>query len=133
MKRILNRIFQLTRLLELIISIAILIAIGISMITLVSGLRDLLSHSLEENAFQNFLAIAFNILIGIEFLKMIYKYSVDTVIEVLLFAIARQLIVGHTTVVENFVGIASIAVLFIIRKYMFVPELDIDKKEGIKR
>lgn len=128
MKHIFIRLFQLTRVLEIIISIAVLIAIGISMITLGTGLKNLLFQNQEVNAFQSFLAIAFNILIGIEFLKMIVRYSVDTVIEVLLFAIARQLIVEHTTVVDNFIGVASIALLFVIRKYMFVPELDKDKK-----
>jgi uncharacterized membrane protein (DUF373 family) len=129
MKQILNRLFQITRFLEIIISIAVLIAIGISMMTLAGGLKYLMVYHLDENAFQNFLAIAFNILIGIEFLKMIIKYSVDTVIEVLLFAIARQLIVEHTTVFENFIGVASIGLLFLIRKHMFIPALDKGNKK----
>jgi uncharacterized membrane protein (DUF373 family) len=129
MKQILNRLFQITRFLEIIISIAVLIAIGISMVTLAGGLKYLMVYHLDENAFQNFLAIAFNILIGIEFLKMIIKYSVDTVIEVLLFAIARQLIVEHTTVFENFIGVVSIGLLFLIRKHMFIPALDKGSKK----
>lgn len=128
MKQIQNRIFQLTRILEFVISIAIIIAIGISMITLVDGLKNLFFHSLEKDSFQNFLAIAFNILIGIEFIKMIFKYNLNTVLEVLLFAIARQLIVEHTTVFENLLGVVSIAILFIIRKYLFIPELDKEVK-----
>jgi uncharacterized membrane protein (DUF373 family) len=129
MIRMQRKIFKLTRLLEIIISVAIVIAIGISMFTLIDGIKVLFFHSLDRDAFQEFLAIAFNILIGIEFLKMIYKYNVDTVIEVLLFAIARQLIVEHTTVYENCVGVISIAVLFVVRKYLFIPELDKDKKK----
>lgn len=129
MKRIQNRIFKVTRALEMVISFAIIIAIGISMISLIDGLIVLFENSLQRDAFQNFLAVVFNILIGIEFLKMIFKYNVDTVIEVLLFAIARQLIVDHTTVYENFVGIVSIAVLFVIRKYLFIPELDKEKRD----
>lgn len=129
MKQMFNRIYQLTRLLEIIISIAILIAICVSLVSLASGLRNLFFHNLEENAFQKFLAISFNILIGIEFLKMIVNYNVNTVIEVLLFAIARQLVVEHTSVLENFIGVASIAVLFVVRKYMYVSDLDQEKKK----
>lgn len=128
MKQMFNRIYQLTRILEIIICIAIILAIGISLFSLVSGLQYLMFHKLDENAFQDFLAIAFNILIGIEFLKMIVKYSVDSVIEVLVFAFARQLIVEHTSVIENFVGVTSIAVLFIIRKYMSISDVDKEKK-----
>ena len=39
----------------------------------------------------------------------------------LLFAIARQMVIEHTTPVENLVGIVTIALIFIIRKYLFVP------------
>ena len=94
------------------------------MVSLIDGLKILMLNKLDKNAFQNFLSIAFNIIIGIEFLKMLFKYNVNTVIEVLLFAIARQLIVEHPTVYENFLGVASIAVLFVVRKFLFIPELD---------
>lgn len=126
MNRLHGGIFRLSRILEIIISFMLIIALAISMITLVDGLKELYLHPLEKDAFQKFLAIIFNVLIGIEFLKMIYKYNVDTVIEVLLFAIARQLIVEHTTVFENCIGIISIAILFLIRKYLFIPLLDKD-------
>jgi uncharacterized membrane protein (DUF373 family) len=128
MKNLHAIIYKITRISEYIIIIAIVIAISISMITLVGGLRDLVAGIYDAYAFQNFLGISFNILIGIEFLKVIYKYNVNTIIEVLLFAIARQLIVEHSSVYESFVGIAAIAVLFIIRKYLRIPELDNDEK-----
>ena len=102
MKDFQHKLFKLTRVLEIVISIAIVIAIGISMITLSNGIMELFLSPLGKDAFQNFLGIAFNILIGIEFLKMIFKSNLSTVVEVLLFAIARQLIVEHTTVFENF-------------------------------
>jgi hypothetical protein len=110
------------------ISITIIIAIGISMITLANGIKELYLNPFAKDAFQNFLGIAFNILIGIEFLKMIFKNNLSTVVEVLFFAIARQIIVEHTTVIENCVGVISIAILFLIRKYLFIPELDKDIK-----
>ncbi len=119
-----DKIFKITKVLEIIISIFIFIAILISMVSLIDGLKILMLNKLDKNAFQNFLSIAFNIIIGIEFLKMLFKYNVNTVIEVLLFAIARQLIVEHPTVYENFLGVASIAVLFVVRKFLFIPELD---------
>jgi len=117
--------------LEIIICITIVIAIGISMITVTNGLKELFLYPLKQDAFKNFLGIAFNILIGIEFLKMIFRNNLSTVLEVLLFAIARQLIVEHKTVYENLVGIISIAILFLIRKYLFIPDLD-DEKNNVK-
>jgi uncharacterized membrane protein (DUF373 family) len=124
MKKFQKKLFACTRILEILISIIIVIAVGISMFTLLDGIKVLFLDPLKKDAFQTFLGIAFNILIGIEFLKMIFKYNLSTVIEVLLFAIARQLIVEHTTVYENFIGVASIALLFVVRKFLFIPELD---------
>lgn len=132
MRRINDRILQLTRFLEIIISISIVIAIGISMLTLSGGIKELFLNTEDKGAFQKFLGVAFNILIGIEFLKMIFNSNLDTVIEVLLFAIARQLIVEHTTVYENCIGIISIAILFVIRKYLYIPQLDKKNKENLK-
>lgn len=128
MKNIQKVLSKLIIYLEIIITVFVIIGIGISMKSLLSGLGGLYFSNDVKNAFLDFLAIAFNILIGIEFLKMIYNYNVDTVIEVLLFAIARQLIVEHTTIFENCIGVVSIGLLFAIRKYFFVAKLDKDEK-----
>lgn len=57
---------------------------------------------------------------AIEFLRMLSKHTVSSIIEVLLFAIARQLIVEHTNSVENLITIITIAILFGIRKYLLI-------------
>ena len=54
-------------------------------------------------------------------IKMLAKHTPGSAIEVLLFTISRQLVVEHTTPVENLIGIITIALIFIIRKYLFVP------------
>ena len=42
-------------------------------------------------------------------------------LEVLLYAIARHMIVGHEDAVQNLVSVGAIALIFVIRKYFFVP------------
>lgn len=127
MKQIQDKILRLSIWLEVAISIVIIIAIMISSLSLVTGLVELLKNCSDTTAFQKFLGIAFNLVIGIEFIRMLCRHNLSSVVEVLLFAIARQLIVEHTSVVENLVAISTIAILFIIRKYLFIPNLD-DKK-----
>ena len=39
----------------------------------------------------------------------------------LLYAIARHMIVGHEDAAQNLVSVVAIALIFIIRKYFFVP------------
>ena len=62
-----------------------------------------------------------NLIIGVEFIKMLAKHTPGSAIEVLLFAIARQMVVEHTSPLENLIGIVTIALIFAIRKFLFVP------------
>jgi len=72
----------------------------------------------------DFLGTAFNVVIGIEFLKILCRHSVGSVVEVLLFALARGLVVDHGTPVSNLITVGTIALLFVVRKFLFIPGLD---------
>ena len=41
-------------------------------------------------------------------------------VEVLMFAVSRHVIIGHLGAVENLIAILSIAILFAVRKYLFI-------------
>ena len=112
-----NSILKIVDVLEMIIGALLVISIAILMIFLAKDLQVVFLSGNQEETFNTFLASAFNLVIGIEFIKMLCKHSPGTVVEVLLFAIARQLIIEHTSTLDNLVGIFSIAVLFAIRKY----------------
>ena len=64
------------------------------------------------------------IIIGIELIKMITSYTIDSVVDVMLLAIARQMIVEHTSPIENLIAVLSIGILFVIRKYLYISRLD---------
>lgn len=64
----------------------------------------------------------FTLVIGIEFLRMLVRHTPGAVIEVLLFAIARQLIVEHAGTWEMLIGIVCIAGVFAVRKYLFTKD-----------
>lgn len=89
-----------------------------------SGVPLHLSKLLDREPFLEFLQYMFNIVIGIELLKMFCRHDLDSVVEVLLFAVARQVIIEHTSMVDNLLGVLAIAILFSIRKFLFVSALD---------
>ena len=64
------------------------------------------------------------IIIGIELIKMITSYTIDSVVDVMLLAIARQMVVEHTSPVENLMMVVAVGILFVIRKYLYVSFLD---------
>ena len=58
------------------------------------------SHPSDTEGLRSFLSTAFTVVIGIEFLKMLSRHNMSSAVEVLLFAIARQMVIEHTTPME---------------------------------
>ena len=125
--RIPNFIYRIAQFLEILISIIVIVAIAVSLYAVLVELHVMANNPSNVDMLTEFLATAFTVVIGIEFLKMLSRHNMSSVVEVLLFAIARQMIIEHTSAVENLIMVISIAILFTIRKYLFIPGLD-DKK-----
>ena len=103
-----------------VLSAIVLVALLLSVAPLLQLLPGLLTHGNSVEV-REFLERALDIVIGIEFIKMLAKHSPGSVLEVLLYAIARHMIVGHEDAVQNLVSVGAIALIFIIRKFFFVP------------
>ena len=91
--RIKRYILGFADILETVIGVLLAFSIAVLVIFLFADLKILVLNPTNTELFNTLLASAFNLVIGIEFIKMLCKHSPDTVIEVLLFAIARKLIV----------------------------------------
>ena len=115
-----NYIIQASTLLEITLSGLVLIGLLFSIVPLLKWMPGLLFDG-NDAEIRTFLERALDIVIGIEFIKMLAKHSPGSSLEVLLYAIARHMIVGHEDAVQNLVSVGAIALIFIIRKYFFVP------------
>ena len=98
-----------------ILAVALLIC-GVQMIP------ALFSRELHGNTevFHEFLENLFTLILGVEALKMLCKHSPGAVIEVLMFTMAREMVVHKTSPFEKLVDILSVAILFFERNYLFV-------------
>ena len=125
MKKTLNKIrttlYDSCNILELLMALVVLAAILIAGFCLGDAFLNYWNTRFESGSFLTFVGSVFNILIGIEFLKMLCQPSEDTVLEVLMFLVARHMIIEHTTAYENLVMIISIGILFAIKKYFNIP------------
>lgn len=115
-----DQVAEFASFLEVIISVLVLVGLVISSVPVAREMLSLWTSG-STDAFQTFLGHAFNLVIGIEFIKMLAKHSPGSALEVLLYAIARNMILGHGSAVENLLGVASIGLIFAIRKFLFVP------------
>lgn len=112
---------RMASIIETVVALVVLLAILVAGVRVLFEVKDLVLAPDVDEAFTTFLRSAFNVVIGIEFVKMLAKHSPGSVLEVLLYAIARHMIVGHEDAVQNLVSVVAIALIFIIRKYFFVP------------
>ena len=80
--------------------------------------------SIKASQFTEFLGNILTLIIGVEFVKMLAKHTAENLLEVLMFAIARQMIVEHLNMIDTLIGIISIAIIFFIRKYLLLKTTD---------
>ena len=75
------------------------------------------------DGFQNYLKLLFEVLIGIELVKLLCRNDLHTLVEVLLFAVSRHIILGHLSMLETLIGAVAVVGLFGARKFLFIhPE-----------
>lgn len=119
MKKVVKALQQICRILELVVAVFVLLGIMMAIISLLKDDIKLFEELLNDmTVFRHYLEKIFVLVIGIEFLEMLCHPNSDNVIQVLIFLVARHMIVGETTPYEDFVSVLSIAVLFVLRKYM---------------
>lgn len=109
--------------LELVISVMLGVGIFLLCLRTASSLVNIPDLSTYPN-YEDLLDTCFNLIIGVELIRMMYSHTPDTVFEVLLFAIARHIIMDHSSIWSSLIGVCAIAVLFATRKFLFC-EFDI--------
>ena len=124
-----NFIIQSSTLLEITLSGLVLIGLLISIVPLIQWMPGLFIDG-NDVEIRTFLERALDIVIGIEFIKMLAKHSPGSSLEVLLYAIARHMVIGHESAFENLLSVAAIALIFVVRKFFFVPAFGAHLPDG---
>ncbi len=117
-KKLQDKMFETSYLFELIISFIVGLAILVFAVRLIFDTAVIAIGFGDISSLVEILDGAIILAIGAELIKMLCKHTPETVIEVLAFALARQLIVGHAKPWENLIVVISIAILFGVRKYL---------------
>lgn len=117
-------IYNVARYTEIVLSIVILIVIALAGIRLIYAITETSLMEMDIDFFTKFLANALSLVVGVEFVKMLCRHSAQTVVEVLMFATARQMVVEHMAPTQTLIGVIAIAVLFAIRKFLMTEDSD---------
>ena len=125
MKKKLNDIiYVISRYTEIVLSIILLIVIIILIITVLYNFIKIPILEITLNQFNDFLGNALSLLIGVEFVKMLARHTAENLLEVLMFAIARQMVVEHLNMFETLIGVIALGTIFAIRKYLLMKTAD---------
>ena len=121
-KKILSKLYGISYYLEMFISLLLIVVIIFLSVKLVINIFDINFMLSNEDVFTYFMENAMSLAVGVELIKMLCKHSASTVVEVLLFAVARQIIVSHSSVVNMVAGVLCIVALLATRKFLFLPD-----------
>lgn len=121
-----NKIAKSILIFEAVLSIFLIFGIIIGVVDLARFLLLLLSADVEQvfSRFYDFLDHLLLLLIGLELIIMLVKHNASSVVEVLIFAIAREILVRSPTMVEITIGIIALAGVLSIKKYLLTDEYD---------
>ena len=104
---------------ELLVAVLLLVALFAALLGLVQSLSPAQLVK-DPELFSEFLSLASTLVIGVEFVNMLCNHSMGVVIEIMLLAIARQMIVSHTSPLENLLAVLSVGLLYLFRKYLYI-------------
>ena len=119
-KMILNRIINIAFILEIILAIFLIVGVLIGMKDIFAYLIDIyVTDAINTyDIFRQFLAHILLLVVGIELILMLVSHSVDSIVEFILFVIARKMLIYADTMLDLLLGTISIAILFLTIKFL---------------
>ncbi len=127
-----ERFIIVSHVFEVIIAMVILIQVLLGTVDLFRNLWQIFIQDLQNPIayyqFESLLGQGLLLVIGVELVVMLTLHTPGSIIEALLYAIARKilLIPKNKGMMEVVLGIIAIALLFAIRKYLFVNKIVVE-------
>ena len=117
-------IFAFSDLIQYVVAITIILAIVLSLVSIPYHLGVLAIEGMDH--MMEYLEFVVNIIIAIELVHVLTHQTLDSIVEILPMDITRELVLQHLKTYEILIGVMAIALLFVMRKYLFIAKLDDD-------
>lgn len=89
----------------------------------------LLGHTFSEEGFNHLLQYLLDALVGLEVIMMLCRHDLDSIVEVMIFAVTKHLLISHESQVGILIGIVAVAVLFVVRKFLFLSAAELAERK----
>lgn len=120
--RLRHMIYAFSVYIQYFIAFIITVSIIVSFWSLPQQLTMLLD--IDSDSLIGFLKYSINMIIALELIRVLCHQTLDTIVEILLMAVTRELIIEHMHTWEMLVGVIAVAILFAVRKFLYVSQLD---------
>ena len=117
LKKIIYYIEKITSAFEIIIALSLLVIIAVKVIEVFFGIAGI-QMVIIAMEFEKILSTVLILVIGVEFIRMLCKHTPETVIDVLLFAVARQIVIYQENSLDLLLGIVAIVGLFAAKRFL---------------
>ncbi len=132
-----QRFIKVAHIFEVLLAVVILIVVFLGMFDILRVIYSAyvidFKHPVDYDQLNHFLAQILLLVIAVELVIMLCLHKAETLLEVLLYAIARKLLLipKSSGVGELFLGVLAIAAIFFIKKYL-APKKDEEKEDTNK-
>lgn len=119
-EKILEKVAHVT---EMVVAIVLVIFVVIGLVKTVEYVEPMISSDISDfyEIFQAFLGHALTLVVGLEFVLMILNTSSAALVELVLFVIARKMLIYSHSMFDLVLGTVALLIVFIIIRY-FLPE-----------
>lgn len=114
MERIRKVLVTFSEIVEVVLAIAVAVLLVMDILGLIPKIGAFWAVKGDADEFSRLLSSVLGIVVGTEFIKMLIKPTFSNVTEVLVFLIARHVILADATPLDNLISVISIAILFIL-------------------
>lgn len=125
-KKLQNIISNIIMWIELIFALFILVAVILSCKDIVSLIYEIfITNALDSyDIFQGFLSHVLLLVVGLELALMLIKHTPGSVLEVMLYAISRKMLISSSTTLEMLLGVIALGLIFFIGKYLHTKDIN---------
>jgi len=123
-----NRFSKVIIGIEMFLAALIIITVLAGAIALiVSTIREgVAEHLLDYDNFQNILSYLLILIIGLELAIMLIQHQPSNIVDVMIYATARKMLIYSTDMVDGLIGVISIGILFIIKVALYRAKISED-------
>lgn len=110
-------VVSISRFFEIALSAIMILTILAMIFSVIGNLYNIPISKMTSEQFTGLLENILTMIIGVEFIKMLAKHTEENQLEVLTFAIIRQMVVKCENMGETLLGMIALGLVFLMRKY----------------